>query len=106
MEALGWKTWLLFFGVKDKSGKVDVNLPNSTKTDGGESVLTNLLNYSFLFAGIVCVIILVIAGIFYITAGGKADQIAQSKRAIIYSLTGLVVIIMASAIVNFVMGAF
>ncbi len=52
--------------------------------------------------GAAAVLIIVVAGFRYITSQGNPNEVATSKNAIIYSLIGLVVIISAFAIVNFV----
>lgn len=60
-----------------------------------------------LFAlGAIAVIMIVIGGIRYALSGGDQTQITAAKNTILYSVVGLVVAIMAYAIVNWVLGAF
>jgi len=47
--------------------------------------------------------IIVLAGFRYIISQGNPNEVATAKNAIIYSLVGLVVIMFAFAIVNFVL---
>ena len=54
----------------------------------------------------IAVIKIVIGGIRYATSGGDSTQIQAAKNTILYAVVGLVVAIMAFAIVNFVLGAF
>jgi multisubunit Na+/H+ antiporter MnhB subunit len=52
--------------------------------------------------GAIAVLIIVIAGFRYIVSQGNPNEVTTSRNAIIYSLVGLIVIIAAYAIVNFV----
>ncbi len=55
-----------------------------------------------IIAGVAAVIVLVVGGIRYISSNGENEQIAQSKRTIIFAVIGLVVIGLAQVIINFV----
>jgi len=74
------------------------NLPNSQASD-----FTVILNFAFAFAGGLAFLLLVIAGLRYTLSGSDAEKVAESKRMIIYTLVGLVVIAVAASIVNFVL---
>ena len=67
--------------------------------------LTNILNQVYIWAGIICVIVVVVAGIFYVISAGDSGKVAKAKTALNYALVGLGIIIMAFAITNFVIGA-
>jgi heme O synthase-like polyprenyltransferase len=64
--------------------------------------LSGILSQVYLIAGIVAVIMLVWAGIQYITSTGDPGKAKTARQNIVYSLTGLAVIICAYAITNFV----
>lgn len=74
------------------------NLPDPKTGD-----FTVILNFAFAFAGALAFLLLVIAGLRYTLSGGDAEKVAESKRMIIYTLVGLVVIGLAAGIVNFVL---
>ena len=74
------------------------NLPNPKTSD-----FTVILNFAFAFAGGLAFLLLVIAGLRYTLSGGNEEKVAESKRMIIYTLVGLVVIGLAASIVNFVL---
>lgn len=69
-------------------------------------VLPTILNTVYWIAGSVAVIVIVIAGIYYITSQGNASQVSQAKNAIIAACIGLVVVVMAFTITQFVLGEF
>jgi len=66
-------------------------------------IITNTLMYVL---GAVSVIVIIIAGIMYTTSGGDAALIAKAKNTLLYAVVGLLVAIMAYAIVNFVITQF
>lgn len=67
------------------------------------SALTTILNTVYLWAGIVCVFIIVIAGFLYVTSAGNSSTIKKAKDAIFGAVIGLIVIVMAFAITAFVL---
>lgn len=68
--------------------------------------LTAGLNRVFFWAGVIAVIMIVVAGIQYITSNGDSTKVVTAKYAIFYSAVGLVVVLLAFAIVNIVLGGF
>ena len=64
--------------------------------------IKNILNAVYLWAGIIAVIVIVIAGFFYVFSRGEAQQVTRAKNAILGAVIGLVVIILAFAITNIV----
>lgn len=65
--------------------------------------MTLILNTTFTITGAIAVLIITVAGFRYVLSHGDPNLIAQSKKAIIYALIGLMVIITAAGIVNFVL---
>lgn len=72
-------------------------LPSIAKT------ITNTLLYVL---GAVSVIVIIAAGIMYVTSSGDANLVAKAKNTLLYAVVGLVVAIMSYAIVNFVITQF
>lgn len=64
--------------------------------------ITNIINIMLFIAGAVAVIMIIIGGIRYVTSNGDQAQVKSAKDTILYSVVGLVVAILAFAIVNFV----
>lgn len=85
-----------------KSGKcVD---SNGNEVDPVGLNLQNVINILLFIAGIIAVIYIVIGGFRYVTSNGDSGSISKAKNTIMYALIGLVIAIMAYAIVNFVLG--
>ena len=69
-------------------------------------LLRNGINLVYYIAGIVAVIVIIIAGIMYSTSLGDSGRITRAKNMILYSVIGLVILVAAFAITNFVMSNF
>jgi len=72
----------------------------------GEELLHNILNIVYFAAGTAAVVVIIIAGIFYITSAGDAGKVTRAKNTILYSIVGLIVVLVAFVITNFVIGSF
>lgn len=81
----------------------DINAPTVSAT--GDTLRAGLTTV-YIWAGIICVIILIIGGVRYATSAGNASGIQSGKNTIMYALVGLVVVIMAAAITQFITGKF
>lgn len=57
------------------------------------------------FLGIVAVVIILIGGFKWMTAGGSEDKVAEAKKLIIAGIIGLVIILFAFAIATFVLNS-
>lgn len=60
----------------------------------------NIISQVLLFAGALTILFVILAGINYILAFGKDERIEKGKRGIVWSLVGLVVILLSYAIVQ------
>ena len=73
--------------------------------DLGDNIKT-IVNMLLFILGAIAVVMIVIGGIRYTTSNGDSSAVTSAKNTILYSVVGLIVAIMAYAIVNFVVGAF
>jgi hypothetical protein len=73
------------------------NLPQAKSSD-----LKSILNIVLAVMGALAFLMLIIAGLRYTISQGDPTRVADSKRMIVYTLVGLVVIALAATIVNFV----
>ena len=78
------------------------DMPETLTGDNG--IVTTVINTMLFIVGILSVVMIIYAGIRFITAGGNAQQVATAKKILIYSVVGLVVALCSYAIVNFVIG--
>lgn len=78
-----------------------LNLPGSGGGTGPS--LTSILNIIFAIIGSIAVLVIVIAGVQFIISNGEPAKIATARNSILYAIVGLVIVIFAAAIVNFVL---
>ena len=74
--------------------------------EGKEGIFKKVTDVLLFLAGAVAVIVLIIGGIRYVISSGDSGQVQSAKNTILYAVVGLVVVIMAYAIVNFVINQF
>ena len=77
---------------------------NGCKTDSPdlENVVVNIINGVVGALALVAVIFIVVGGVNYMTSTGDAGKIQKAKNTILYAAIGLVICVLAFAIVNFV----
>lgn len=93
-----------------------VNLQNGANCAQGDDQQSNLFGAGGIFntitnvllfiIGAISVIMLIIGGIRYTVSGGDAGAVTSAKNTILYAIVGIVVAILAYAVVNFVIGSF
>lgn len=74
-----------------------VNNGENLGTDVG-----NIINTILLLVGILAVVVIIIGGVFYITSQGDPEKVKRGKEAVMGGIIGLIITIMAFAIVQFV----
>jgi hypothetical protein len=77
------------------------NLPSAGATSAN---LQHIVQIILGILAVVAVLIIVIAGLNFVTAGGDPSKVAKARGTIIYALVGLAVTVTADAIVTFVIG--
>ncbi len=104
-------TNLLFAGVNPPPPTVSTNcgdgttcLTNLPKVEAGSVQLHQLLAIIFGVLAAVAVLMIVIAGLRFITAQGEPAEIAKARKTIIYAAAGLAISLAAEAIVALVLG--
>jgi hypothetical protein len=66
------------------------------------SLVHNILNVFLWAIGILALIMTVVSGVRFVTSAGNSDQTTKARRTLQYSITGLVIAIVAYAIVSMV----
>lgn len=87
------------------SGKSDSKVCQASDKDEASDLVTNIISALLWALGAVAVIVIVIGGFKYVTSNGDANKIQSAKNVILYAVVGLVVAMLAQAIVIFVVKA-
>ena len=81
-----------------------------TQIEGGgtdlQITVNNVLSVVFTLVGVIAVIMIVVGGVYYVTSNGDAEKIKKGKSTIMYGIIGLIVSLLAFAIVTFVLKSF
>lgn len=70
------------------------------------TVLENGLYITYYAAGVIAVLVIIIAGFYFMTSSYDPQKVAVAKNAILYAVIGLIVVGLAFVVTNFVIGRF
>jgi TRAP-type C4-dicarboxylate transport system permease small subunit len=90
--------------MKDIITRFAINtIPDQVGSDNDlENNVINILNGVIGVLSFVCVVVIIIGGVTYMTSSGDAGKVKKGKDTILYGVIGLVICVLAFAIVNFV----
>lgn len=77
-----------------------------SQSDDANDLIGTLVNTLLFIVGALSTVMIIVGGIFYATSNGDAGKVAKAKNTIMYSVVGLVVSLLAYAIVNWVVDIF
>lgn len=80
----------------------ECNIEMDGQPDLWDTVQT-ILNVIVGCVGIVAVAVIILGGVTFVTSQGDAGKVAKAKNTIIYGIVGLIVAILAFAVVNFIL---
>lgn len=101
----------VYADAKDEVKK-GADMTNTNSGGGGGSnqnlpdIITTIINVMLFIAGALAVIMIIYGGIRYITAHGDEKQVKVAKDTIVYSVVGLIIAILAYALVTFIFDRF
>ena len=88
------------------ASSIEDQVNNANQGESLETDVGSIINMIISFVGIVAVIVIIIGGVNYMLSQGDPNKIKKAKDTILYGVIGLVVVVLAFAIVNFVLGIF
>lgn len=98
------------FAVDDTSGGLNGGATSAGGDVGGPSCLfgdgcflSTVINIALYFIGAISVLMIIIGGVRYTMSAGNEKAVGAAKNTILYAVVGLVVALLAFAIVNFVL---
>ncbi len=82
-----------------------INNIDGTKTELNVLVV-NVLNWMIGAAAVICVVMLIVAGYSYMTAGGDEGKVGKATKTLTNAIIGLAICFIAVMLVNFVLKNF
>ena len=92
-------------GGLDQIGQ-GANSANPGTGDNLNDLIGNIINTILYIVGLVTVAVIIYGGVRYTLSTGDPKKVTDAKNTIMYGIIGLVICILAYAIVNFVVDAF
>lgn len=77
--------------------------PDGVNKDGLTDTVKAVINTIIGIIGMLAVIMIIIGGINFVTSQGDAAKVTKARNTILYGVVGLIVSLLAFAIVNFVL---
>ena len=68
------------------------------------TTVTNIINWVLGLLGIIAVIMILYGGFIWLTAAGNEENVTKAKNILSAAIIGLVIVLLAWAIVNYVLG--
>jgi len=99
-QAAGPADELLWGGTED-----DVESELGLGDEDPRTVAASVINIALGFLGIIAVVIILLGGFKWMTAGGNEDKLGEARALITAGIIGLVIILMAWGIARFVIEA-
>jgi type IV secretory pathway VirB2 component (pilin) len=79
----------------------------SLPTEGSlETTIAKIINVALGFLGIIAVIIILIGGFMWMTAGGNEDKVGKAKKLLVAGIIGLAIILSAYVIAKFIISKY
>lgn len=85
------------------AAKGNDQVTNIFGTSGVFSTITNVLLF---LVGAISVLMIIIGGFRYVVSGGNSASVSAAKNTILYAVIGIIIAILAYAIINFVISSF
>ncbi|MEP6710457.1 MAG: hypothetical protein ABJA64_01945 [Candidatus Saccharibacteria bacterium] len=73
---------------------------------GNSGIFSTITNTLLFILGAISVIMIIIGGLRYVISGGDSTAVTAAKNTILYAIVGVIVAVLAYAIINFVIGSF
>jgi hypothetical protein len=78
----------------------------TTELFGQTGIFRTITNVLLFILGAISVIMIIIGGLRYVISGGNATAVTAAKNTILYAIVGVIVALLAYAIINFVLDSF
>ncbi len=88
-------------GAQDSSA-VCVSKTAEDPISGNDGILIKIANVIAIMGGVAAIILIIVAGIKFMTAGGDSEKIKSARSTVINALVGVVIILLSRAIIIYV----
>ncbi|MDB5186541.1 MAG: hypothetical protein JWM07_13 [Candidatus Saccharibacteria bacterium] len=98
-------TYAFTAGIRDGAESAK-GIEHVTDLFGATGVFNTITNVLLFVVGAISVIMIIIGGLRYVVSGGDSTNVSAAKNTILYAMVGLIIALLAYAIINFVLTNF
>ena len=91
---------LLVMAQTSPSPGTTVTIPNPLGTDSIPEVIGRIIDFLLKVAVPLATLVVLYAGFLFLTAGGDTEKINQAKKALLWAVIGVVVLMMARGVIE------
>lgn len=92
---LGANSGFVLADASNSEVVIENPLGNATLTD----IINNLIDFLLTIALIICPLMIVIGGFYYVTSGGDPEKAKRGRQIITYAAIGLVIVLISKGLV-------
>jgi len=85
-----------------KDGKIGQQYPQDYTSDQALQILPRLVGYVYGFFLVIVVLMIIISGYMFVTAGGSPEKVTTARNVLMYALIGLAVAVLAKGLIALV----
>ncbi len=89
------------FGLSE----VNTGLNNSLANRDPREIVGSIINIALGFLGVIAVVIILMGGFKWMTAGGNEDKVSEAKKLLGAGVIGLIIVLVAWAVSTFIINA-
>ena len=88
----------------DEKCKLNESIGQLPQAAADQNYASRVFNEAYAVAGLIAVVMIIVGAVQYITAGGDTGKVTRAKNTLLYSIIGLIIILLAAVITNLVIG--
>lgn len=85
--------------------EVENGLNNTLSNSDPREIVGRIINMALGFLGVIAVIIIILGGFKWMTAGGNEDKVSEAKKLLGAGVIGLVIVLAAWALATFIVNS-
>ena len=79
-----------------------VTIPNPLGTDSPTVLINRVIDFLLTIAVPIAALVVLYAAFLFLTAGGNEDRVKDARRALLWAVVGIIILMVAKGIVNLV----
>lgn len=77
-----------------------IKIENPLEAETFEELIDSIINFILKIAIVIAPIMIIVSGFYFVTAAGDPEKIKTAKRIILYTMIGLIIVILAEGLIS------